>query len=410
MGIVHQACSPLALLCSVNELPRQQILLIPRHFQSMLLAERLSPQWRILYPNSPRRQASKAYSWRCRCRHRRSIVHVSNPVDRQVPMKGRLHNACQRLPKEKSPLLPPERPRENPHGDLLLPSTALLHHVKCESSPSATVARARGLFCIRPIPSLEPRPSSLRSDPSARPSWRGPGKTAGHLGNCKVDGSVRSQFSSFFTLTVARVPCYEMSCAYITVWATTCRFLWASTKSNCLQEKSAIDKLSDSIGNQTVDTLRVRVSKSRFWCRFWSRSCVVSVSTDSQKKAENENPIDEDLVDSTGLMEKLRKRRSTEGATGTRRVRFCSWICLHRTWTCVRLGGSEKERKGGRNAAQVSSCDVCLSPGSRSPGCCQSNRGATTRNGWRGCLHACPFDFLGGKSLPVAKAGFFDRL
>ena len=47
----------------------------------------------------------------------------------------------------------------------------------------------------------------------------------GHLGNCKVDGSVRSQFSSFFTLTVARVPCYEMSCAHITVWATTCRFL-----------------------------------------------------------------------------------------------------------------------------------------------------------------------------------------
>ena len=31
------------------------------------------------------------------------------------------------------------------------------------------------------------------------------------------------------------------------------------------------------------------------------------------KKAENEKPIDEDLVDSTGLMEKLRKRRSTEG-------------------------------------------------------------------------------------------------
>ena len=46
----------------------------------------------------------------------------------------------------------------------------------------------------------------------------------------------------------------------------------------------------------------------------------------------------------------------------------------------VRLGGSEKERKGGRNAALVSSCDVCLSPGSRPPGCCQSNR-TTTRNG-----------------------------
>ena len=71
---------------------------------------------------------------------------------------------------------------------------------------------------------LASNPGPHHFDPSARPSWRGPGKTAGHLGNCKVDGSVRSQFSSFFTLTVARVPCYEMSCAYITVWATTCRF------------------------------------------------------------------------------------------------------------------------------------------------------------------------------------------
>ena len=37
--------------------------------------------------------------------------------------------------------------------------------------------------------------------------------------------------------------------------------------------------------------------------------------TDSQKKkkAEKEKPIDKDLADSTGLMEKLRKRRSTEG-------------------------------------------------------------------------------------------------
>ena len=66
------------------------------------------------------------------------------------------------------------------------------------------------------------------------------------------------------------------------------------------------------------------------------------------------------------------------------------------------LGGSEKERKGGRNAALVSPCDVCLSPGSRPPGCSQSNR-TTTRNGRRGCLHACPFDFLDGKSLAFAK-------
>ena len=140
--------------------------------------------------------------------------------------------------------------------------------------------------------SIASNPGPHHFDPSARPSWRRPGKTAGHLGNCKVDGSVRSQFSPFFTLTVARVPCYEMSRAYITnlllVLATTCRFLWASTKPSCLEhveEKSSIDKQSDSIGNQTVEIgVRVRVSKSRFWCRFWSCSCVISVSTDSQKK------------------------------------------------------------------------------------------------------------------------------
>ena len=72
------------------------------------------------------------------------------------------------------------------------------------------------------------------------------------------------------------------------VLATTWRLLWASTKPSCLEhveEKSSIDKQSDSIGNQTVEIdVRVRVSKSRFWCRFWSRSCVISVSTDSQKK------------------------------------------------------------------------------------------------------------------------------
>ena len=35
--------------------------------------------------------------------------------------------------------------------------------------------------------------------------------------------------------------------------------------------------------------------------------------THKKKKAEQEKPIDEDLADSTGLMEKLRMRRSTEG-------------------------------------------------------------------------------------------------
>ena len=36
-----------------------------------------------------------------------------------------------------------------------------------------------------------------------------------------------------------------------------------------------------------------------------------------KKKAEKEKPIDEDLVDSTGLMGKLRKRRSSEGVRET---------------------------------------------------------------------------------------------
>ena len=156
-----------------------------------------------------------------------------------------------------------------------------------------------GAFTNPTSVTLASNPGPHHFDPSARPSWRGPGKTAGHLGNCKVDGSVRSQFSPFFTLTVARVPCacYEMSRAYITnlllVLATTCRFLWASTKPSCfehVEEKSSIDKQSDSIGNQTVKIgVRVRVSKSRFWCCFWSRSCVISVSTDSQKKLKKKS-------------------------------------------------------------------------------------------------------------------------
>ena len=130
----------------------------------------------------------------------------------------------------------------------------------------------------------------------------------------------------------------------------------------------------------------------------------------------------------TGLKKSFRCRKDQNSATNpcdprevislivthdqaqfTEIIRFDS-VCAH---TCrgmsIDLGGSEKERKGGRNAALVSPCDLCLSPGSRPPGCCQSNR-TTTRNGRRGCLHACPFDFLDAKSLAFAKVGFFDRL
>ena len=35
-------------------------------------------------------------------------------------------------------------------------------------------------------------------------------------GQCKVGGSVRSQFFTLFALTVARMPCYEMNRAYTT--------------------------------------------------------------------------------------------------------------------------------------------------------------------------------------------------
>ena len=120
--------------------------------------------------------------------------------------------------------------------------------------------------------------------------------------------SVQSQFSPFFTLTVARVPCYEMSRAYH--WPTTelvgfCEY----------RQSRAVLKNSQRLTSSWTP-IRVRVSKLRFWFRFWSRSCVIPVSTDSQKKSWKEKPIDEDLVDSTGLMEKLRKRRSTAG-TGT---------------------------------------------------------------------------------------------
>ena len=57
--------------------------------------------------------------------------------------------------------------------------------------------------------------------------------------------------------------------------------------------------------------------------------------THKKKKLKNsEKPIDEDLADSTGLMEKLRKLCLCGRCTGIRPVRFCSWICLLQT--CVR--------------------------------------------------------------------------
>ena len=99
---------------------------------------------------------------------------------------------------------------------------------------------------------------------------------------------------------------------------------------------------ADSIGNQTVEIgVRVRVSKSRFWCRFWSRSCVISVSTDSWKKSWKRKADRRRLrrLHRLSLCAAWWKSFESVGpvygrCTGKRRVRFCSWICLLQT--CVR--------------------------------------------------------------------------
>ena len=82
-----------------------------------------------------------------------------------------------------------------------------------------------------------------------------------------------------------------------------------------------------------------------------------------------------------------------------------SWLWRGALRSCLLMvGGSEKERKGGRNAALVSSCDVCLSPGSRPPGCCQSCWfGASDWTCWSKpvraiCGGSCCF---GARSTPV---------
>ena len=74
-----------------------------------------------------------------------------------------------------------------------------------------------------------------------------------------------------------------------------------------------------------------------------------------------------------------------------------------------RVGGSEKERKGdatrpwSRRAMSVSA---------RARGHLVVARVTEQQQGMADevVFHACPFDFVDGKSLAVAKAGFFDRL
>ena len=136
-------------------------------------------------------------------------------------------------------------------------------------------------------PASNPGPYHFRS---TRPSWKGTGKTAGHLCNVRSMDRFDRSFSRFFTLTVARVPCYEMSRAYITGLQLV--GWWASTKPSCLAEVSDLQAQSDSIGNQTIRVLN------------WSHTFgaipghalgAISVSTDSQE-AEKEKPVDKDPV------------------------------------------------------------------------------------------------------------------
>ena len=82
-----------------------------------------------------------------------------------------------------------------------------------------------------------------------------------------------------------------------------------------VEEKSSTDKQSDSIGNQTVE---IGVGTYVFGFRSHAFGVVSDHAlvsflfqrTHTKKKAEKEKPIDADLADSTGLMEKLWKRRA----------------------------------------------------------------------------------------------------
>ena len=170
---------------------------------------------------------------------------------------------------------------------------------------------------VLPLLSFKPRPSSLRS---ARPSWRGPGKTAG--------GSVRSQFSPLFTLTVARVPCYEMSRAYIT------GLQLVGFCEHC-QSGAVLKKVSD----RKAVGLHLQ-SNSRLYYVFEFRSHAFGVFSDHalvtflfqwihkkswKRKADRRRPRRLNRLD--GLLRKRSLRRVYGNLTC---VRFSSWI-----WACL---------------------------------------------------------------------------
>ena len=161
--------------------------------------------------------------------------------------------------------------------------------------------------------SLEPRPLSLRSAP---PSRKGPGKTASHLGNCKVHGSVRSHFHRFS-------PWPSLACP-ATRWAVLTS-LGYNLSVFVTIDKAELPwrKVSDwqAVGHhrQSHGEKRVRVLN-------WSHAFANFVSFLSTlmchfcfKRLTKKKPIDEDLVEAwsnkawSTWPRIYRKRRFTEG-------------------------------------------------------------------------------------------------
>ena len=112
-------------------------------------------------------------------------------------------------------------------------------------------------------------------------SWKRPGKTAGYLGNVRLMVTVLHGFHF-----VCRSRSLLRDESWLNHWATTCTFVSINKAQSGFEEKLAIDKQWDSIGNQTTDTC--------LWVLNWSHdfgviAChalrVISVSMDSQNRS-----------------------------------------------------------------------------------------------------------------------------
>ena len=64
-------------------------------------------------------------------------------------------------------------------------------------------------------------------------------------------------------------------------WSTTCRFCEHRQLSRAVLKKVS-DRQAVGLPLQSISRY---TTCSSFWCRFWSHSCVISASTDSQKKS-----------------------------------------------------------------------------------------------------------------------------